>query len=375
MIRGQTLRLRIRAEGDESGSSRAIDILPTTQLDVVAQALRAVSNRDRDENQYRIEIGPEIYGNPPGRSQAHVLRGTKPLEKALGAAVSFRFRSNLRQKKGHIVDVEKVFRSIWAPEDHPLLVDIAGEMPGGRRPDNWIHGLGNRDASEDTATDTEPGERRIDDIAPHYLLQLGMIRDRRRGPIRSHRSGRRGWRDRAEAPRDPVADARYRRAEAALEEFTQSANWFTESCYGYYEQRPCLIEQVGLESIAWCTREHCPGCRGNHVDEHLFAGSEVWTTRRGGPEPFEAMQRHDETLVRRTKPTDRVTVRVSHPAGNHAQAAESLKMWEDYVDADDRERLGIWIGPSGRSWRGPGERTPVLWQPADLPGPHEWKRT
>ena len=51
MIRGETLRLRIRAECDESGSSRAVDIRAKTQLDVVAQVLRAVTNHERDENQ------------------------------------------------------------------------------------------------------------------------------------------------------------------------------------------------------------------------------------------------------------------------------------------------------------------------------------
>ena len=35
-----------------------------------------------------------------------------------------------------------------------------------------------------------------------------------------------------------------------LREFTESGGLYTGACYGYYEQRPCLIEQVGLESIA-----------------------------------------------------------------------------------------------------------------------------
>ena len=374
MIRGETLRLRIRAERDESGSSRAVDIMSKTQLDVVAQVLRAVSNHERDEKQYRIEIGPELYGNPRGRSHANVQRGTKTLEGALEKTSSFRFRSDLRQKKGHMVGIEKVFHTIWAPEDHPLLVDIDGEMPGGRRPETWTSRGENGNTSGDTAAEAKPGFRRVDEIAQHYLRELGYIRDRRRGPIRSHFSGRRGWRDRWNTEHDPAGDALYARAEAALREFTESGGLYTGACYGYYEQRPCLIEQVGLESIAWCTRDDCAGCRRNQVYEHLFAGSEVWTTRRGDPKPFETMQRRDEILVLRTKPVGRVTVRVSHPAGDQADAAESLRMWEDRVDAEDRARLGIWIAPSGRSWRGPGERTAVLWQPVDLPGPAGWTR-
>ena len=216
MIRGETLRLRIRAERDESGSSRAVDIMSKTQLDVVAQVLRAVSNHERDEKQYRIEIGPELYGNPRGRSHANVQRGTKTLEGALEKTSSFRFRSDLRQKKGHMVGIEKVFHTIWAPEDHPLLVDIDGEMPGGRRPETWTSRGENGNTSGDTAAEAKPGFRRVDEIAQHYLRELGYIRDRRRGPIRSHFSGRRSWRDRWNTEHDPAADALYARAEAAL---------------------------------------------------------------------------------------------------------------------------------------------------------------
>ena len=208
MTRGRTLRLRMYAEDDESGSNRAIDIAATTQLNVVAQALRAVSNRTQDGKQYRMEIGDEVYGNPPGRSQQNVRRGTQPLEEALGRRCSFRLRSDLRRKKGHLVHVEHVFASIWAPEDHPLLVDVAGEMPGGRKPPTGMdrpRKKGAPAAGENRDRDWE----RLNEIVRHYLLELGMIRDRRRGPIRSHNSGRRGWRDRWHLPRDLAAEARH----------------------------------------------------------------------------------------------------------------------------------------------------------------------
>ena len=369
MTRGRTLRLRMYAEDDESGSNRAIDIAATTQLNVVAQALRAVSNRTQDGKQYRMEIGDEVYGNPPGRSQQNVRRGTQPLEEALGKRCSFRLRSDLRRKKGHLVHVEHVFPSIWAPEDHPLLVDVAGEMPGGRKPPTGMdrpRKKGAPAAGESRDRDWE----RLNEIVRHYLLELGMIRDRRRGPIRSHNSGRRGWRDRWHLPRDLAAEARHAEAEAAIREFADTGHWYTPAGYGHYEQRPCLIEQIGLERITWCAHAHCPGCRGNHKDDDLFVGSEVWTTTRG--EPLEAARRQDDVLVLHEKPAGRVTVRVSHPCGDRTAVIESVKSWKRRVDALDLKRLGIWVAPSGRSWRGVEKRTPVLWQPAELSGPPGW---
>ena len=151
----------------------------------------------------------------------------------------------------------------------------------------------------------------------------------------------------------------------------ESGHGYTNSGYGHFEQRPWLIEQIALERITWCSRGHCPGCRGNHVNDHLFAGSEVWTTTRG-PEPLHTIRRDEEVVAMYTKPTGRVTVRVSHPAGNRRDAIRAVREWVREVDSEDRKRLAIWIAADGCSWRGPGERTAVLYQPTDLPGPAGW---
>ena len=62
-------------------------------------------------------------------------------------------------------------------------------------------------------------------------------------------------------------------------------------------------------------------------------------------------------------------MRVPHPAGGRAAAIAALKTWHARVDGGERERLGIWIASDGCSWRGAVERTAVLFQPADSPGP------
>ena len=234
MTRGQTIRLRILARAGEA--SRAIDVTSTTPLDVVAQALRAVSSED-DGPQYRMLIGDDLYGNPRGRSHPDVRPGrTIPLEKALGRASSFHFQSDLRRKTGHQINVENVFRSIWAPEDHPLLVDVDGEMPPARTPTRWDIMKGVVDSEEQAESRARRNIRRIDDIVRHYLLELALVRNPRRGPIRSHQSGRRGWRNRVDRPSDPATDALYRAAAEALEHFTFSGN-------GYYEKGAALLRR------------------------------------------------------------------------------------------------------------------------------------
>ena len=163
-----------------------------------------------------------------------------------------------------------------------------------------------------------------------------------------------------------------RHGNETLESFACSGEGYDATSYSYFEQRPCLIEQVYLETILWCTRNRCPGCRGNHVDEQLFAGSEVWTTTRHGKPA--ARNRDDYILNIHRKPENRVTVRVSHPAGNRIETMESIKRWKTRMDPDHHKRLGIWVAEDGCSWRGPRERTAVLYQPADLPGPPGWER-
>ena len=120
MTRGRTYRLRIASDSDKARASRAIDVMSTTPLDVVAQALRAVSSKGQSTKQYRMEIDGKLYGNPPGRSHPNVRRGqTTSLEKALGQAISFHFRSDLSRKTGYTVYFEHVFPLPMATRGSP----------------------------------------------------------------------------------------------------------------------------------------------------------------------------------------------------------------------------------------------------------------
>ena len=372
MVRTRTMRLRIHAPGDCVDASRAIDVTAITPLDVVARALRAVCHRETDMKQYRIEMDSEVFGDPGGRSHPKVRRGKAiSLEKALERTCEFNFRSDLKKRVSQRVTVENVFTSIWAPEDHPLLVDVQGNMPLGRAPTRWDRLSGAAESEDLGQSRTGRKTRRIDELARHYLLELGFVRNRRRGPIRSHQSGRRGWKERFGQPPDPVEEALYRQAGDMRFNLIETGYGYALGIYSHYEQRPCLIEHVGLEGTGWCTRPECPGCRLNHQDSHLFAGSEAWTTRREPAQPGNA-ERYDEVGGLYAKPEGRITVRVAHPAGNRAQAIEAIGIWHRKLDDDQQKLLDIWVAPDGHSWRGPGERTAVLWQPAGLAGPSGW---
>ena len=186
-----------------------------------------------------------------------------------------------------------MFRSIWPPEDHPILIDVDGEIPLGHTPDEWDRISGAVDSTEGRESRARRGVRRVDDLARHCLLELGFVRNPRRGPIRSHQTGRRGWRDRLESPPDAAVEALYRRAEDALFGFTETGYGYTNDAYSHFEQRPCLIEHIALKKVAWCTRERCAGCRTNHENDHLFGGSEVWTTNvEPGPREVSRPQDH-----------------------------------------------------------------------------------
>ena len=266
-----------------------------------------------------------------------------------------------------------MFRSIWNPEDHPLLVDVEGDLALNRTPTGWDHASGRVESPRMAESRARRGVRRIDDVARHYLLELAFVRNPRRGPIRSHQSGRRGWRQRTWTIPDPVEQERHDRALKGLETLIRTGHGYSAATYSHFEQRPCLIEQVGLERISWCTRPDCPGCRGNYEHDHLFAGSEAWTTTRG-PEGPQALRQNYEATTLHEKPAGRVTVRVSHPAGDQAAATAAAEAWRHQVDGKHRKLLATWVAPDGCSWRGPGERTAVVQQPADLEGPEGWTR-
>ena len=374
MVRGWTYRLRMESPQGSDGGTRTIDVMSTTPLDVVAEALRAVSNRRNDPKQYRIRIGEEIFGNPGGCSQPHVRRGkTTSIDTARGTELKFTFQSDLAEKTIHRVFVEHVFRSIWAPEDHPLLVNIDGEMPPNHPPSDWDLASGRVESPEAAESRTRRNVRRVDDTAVHCLLDLAMVRSPRRGPIRSHQSGRRRWRDQSQMPAEAADTALLQQAEQYRWALIETGNGYTSANYSHFEQRPCLIEQITLEHIDWCTAYECPGCRGNHTREHLFAGAEVWTTRRGNELP-EPIQRDNEVQLLFATPPGRLTTLVTHPMGNRTAAAEKVEEWRQATEEDGRETPAVWIAPDGWSWRGPGERTAVLFQPCDLAGPPNWMR-
>ena len=330
------MRLRIHAPEGTEGGSRAIDIETSTSLDVVAAALRAVTHREHDSGQYRIDIDGQLYGNPRGRSQPNVRRGaTAGLEKALGRAGEMTFWSDLKKRAGQRVIVEHVFRSIWEPEDHPLLVDVVGEMPPRREPRRRQEDAPPDEAGEGASGGRHRPIRRIDELARVYLLELAFVRNPRRGPIRSHRSGRRGWRERWGTAPDPHEQVMYEYAVDALESLTRTGLDYTKTGCSHFEQRPCLIEQIGRERIEWCDRPDCPGCRGNHRHSQLFAKSEAWATTRENKRPEPLKSGHD-ILTLHHKPEGRVS-RPPGACGRHESIGEGHR--ESWSRAPGRKVL------------------------------------
>lgn len=106
-------------------AQRTIDVQTRTDLDTIAKALRAAAGWLGDPEQYRMEAGGKVLGNPRGRKQPQVTRGkTTPLDRMLGTESEFTFRSNLRNRVDHQVEVTRRHARVWRASDYPLLIDM-----------------------------------------------------------------------------------------------------------------------------------------------------------------------------------------------------------------------------------------------------------
>ena len=370
VISDEVARLILYCDHGED-ASRTIDVQARTDLDTVAKALRAAAGWNGDPEQYRMEAGGKIFGNPRGRSLPHITRGrTTPVEGMLATEREFTFRNNLRSKTEHRVRLTARHQRIWRASDYPVLVDLHGEMAVHGDPTHWDTVSGLVDTPDNRSYLESTSKSRTDQLAGLIDLELEFVRRPRRGPIESHEPGnRRGWREKIVNP--PPAhvlaaeDAEWRAATDARLNFITTGDGYIPQASAPDQRmkwrRPCLVEQVALRRDAWCTREACPGCREDRQFAILLRNSEVWYARTGeGP----------------------MTARLSHTrmtAGRAAEdVAELLKLVNGAArkeDPSDKRKIAGWIAPPGASWLDPMERhryTPILLQAAEGPGPPGW---
>ena len=201
VISDEVARLTLHCDHREN-SSRTIDVQTRTNLDTIAKALRAAAGWVADSEQYRMQVGAKLFGNPRGRSQPQVTRGkTTPLERMLKTANEFTFRSNLRSKIEHLVQLTGRHTRVWRATDYPLLIDIRGEMDPHGIPTPWDNLISRVNSPENEENLKASRRTRADQLAEVIDLDLEIIRTLRRGPIESHEPGNiRGWRERIENP-------------------------------------------------------------------------------------------------------------------------------------------------------------------------------
>ena len=372
VIPDEAARLTLYCDHGEN-ASRTIDVQTRTDLDTIAKALRAAAGWAADSEQYRMQVGGKLFGNPRGRSQPQVTRGkTTPLERMLKTANEFTFRSNLRSKIEHRVQLTGRHTRVWRASDYPLLIDIQGEMDLHGIPKPWDNMIGRVNSPKNEEHLEATGRTRADQLASLIDLELEMIRGPRRGPIESHEPGNaRGWRERIESP--PPAEIQAAEISERREAADAKLN-FIDTRHNYVGERwaddlttrqgrPCLVEQVALRRKKWCTRQGCPGCREDRLFGNLLRNSEVWYTRIQDKE---------------------VTTRLSHTRLNAAVAADELAALIKLVnttaieeDPSGERKIAGWIAPPGASWADYTDRygfTPILLQPAEAPGPPGWTR-
>ena len=365
------VRIRLSVEDPQGTSTRTLDVAECTNLDTTAAALRAAAGWHRDRGEYRIETPDAVFGNPRGRSRPEIRAGRSArLGDLAGRHGSFAFRSALRKSRGHTVTVEDVRPAMWRASDHPLLVDLQGEIEPNVPPTELER------MYDWPPTEGQAWPERADWLATLIEMELETIRGKRRGPIESHEPGNeRGWRERIENP--PPADVAARdkvNADAAGRAVAvfADAGWSPERSIGDPARRtpwrPCLLKRVTRMAAGWCRRADCPGCRGAGRYGRLLENCEAWyglDPENRGQAAVVAHTRLDRAGVKNE--AARLTADLNRLAANN----------HDSPGSGATPAAACWLSPEGATWRDPTDRwkwRTIVVQNAEAAVPDGWTR-
>ena len=181
--------------GPQGNAIRVFEVATTMNLDMVARTIRAVCGW-WTPGQYRIQIGDQTYGDPPGRSAPSVKKGKGiGLTKALKGEAAFEFRRAGTRRQRVSVELTGIVEPEEPFETYPRLVELKGVSPRDFEPEPrssewWEDAIDNPDhpgyGHENPWEPLAKSREELDTVT--VRMSLEAIANRRRGPLRSHGS-------------------------------------------------------------------------------------------------------------------------------------------------------------------------------------------